>query len=316
MTRSMVLASAALALATMVAADWADARRLGGGRSLGVQRQSVAPQSPAPPAGAPTATAPSGAASQPVMPAQPGAALPAKPALAAAPAASGASRWLGPIAGLAAGLGLAALLSHFGLSDEFASLLLVALLVGGGIFLLRLMLTRRAAPQRPLQYAGGAGSADVRDNARSATPAWDGSRIEPVLRPDAPTPGVGGRLPPGFDASAFVRNAKQQFIALQAAHDARDRKMLANVMTPKMYAEIMADLDNGDAKQSTEVVSLDADVLEVATEGREHWASVRFTGTMREDGSAQPTGFDEVWNLTKPVDGSSGWLLAGIQQRA
>jgi predicted lipid-binding transport protein (Tim44 family) len=213
-------------------------------------------------------------------------------------------------------LGLAALLSHFGLSDEFASLLLVALLVGGAVFLLRLMLTRRAAPpQRPLQYAGGVGSSGVRDDARSPSPARDGSRVEPVLRPDAPVPAGGNRLPPGFDANAFVRNAKQQFIALQAAHDAGDRKTLANVMTPKMYAEITADLDNRDAKQSTEVVSLDADVLEVATEGHEHWASVRFTGTLREDGNAQPTGFDEVWNLTKPVDGSSGWLLAGIQQR-
>jgi len=39
---------------------------------------------------------------------------------------------------------------------------------------------------------------------------------------------------------------------------------------------------------------------------------VRFTGTMRVDGELET--FDEVWNLTKPVDGKTGWLLAGIQQ--
>jgi predicted lipid-binding transport protein (Tim44 family) len=43
---------------------------------------------------------------------------------------------------------------------------------------------------------------------------------------------------------------------------------------------------------------------------------VRYTGVVREDGEANPKPIDEVWNLTKPVDGSSGWLLAGIQQTA
>ena len=313
MKRALVLGGAVLALATMVMADFADARRLGGGRSLGAQRQSVAP-----PSAPPTAGAPSGAASQPVMPATPGATLAAKPAAAAAPAAAGASRWLGPIAGLAAGLGLAALLSHFGLSDEFASLLLVALLAGGAFFVVRMLLARRATAQRPLQYAGGTGTAGARDPAKPLSPALGGPRIEPVLGASAAAPAAlaGKRLPHGFDAAAFVRNAKQQFIALQAANDAADRKAIADVTTPKMYAELAAELEGRGPQPATEVVSLDAEVLEVVTEGREHWASVRYTGTLREDGELLPNAFDEVWHLTKPVDGSSGWLLAGIQQHA
>lgn len=318
MKRALVLAGAVLALATMVMADFADARRMGGGKSLGAQRQSVTPQPSSPPAGAPSTAAPTGAASQPVMPAQPGATLPAKPAAAAAaaPAASGASRWLGPIAGLAAGLGIAALLSHLGLSDEFASLLLVALLVGGALFLVRMFLARRAAPQRPLQYAGGAGTTGAQDQARPVSPVVGGPRVEPVLGAATSAPLGGRRFPPGFDADAFVRNAKQQFIALQVANDAADRKMIASVTTPKMYAELDAELEGRGPQAATEVVTLDAEVLEVVTEGREHWASVRYTGTLREDGALLPSGFDEVWHLTKPVDGSSGWLLAGIQQRS
>ena len=74
------------------------------------------------------------------------------------------------------------------------------------------------------------------------------------------------------------------------------------------------DLDAG-PRPATEVVDLDADVLEVATENDRHWASVRFTGKLREGGGA-PVAFDEVWNLSKPVDGKSGWMLAGIQQYA
>jgi predicted lipid-binding transport protein (Tim44 family) len=106
-----------------------------------------------------------------------------------------------------------------------------------------------------------------------------------------------------------------QFHRLQAAYDQGDRTALADVMTPQMFAEVASDLDARRSHVPTEVVSLNAEIQDVATEGDRHWASVRFQGLIREDGEASPKPFDEVWNLVKPVDGSSGWLLAGIQQR-
>jgi predicted lipid-binding transport protein (Tim44 family) len=60
--------------------------------------------------------------------------------------------------------------------------------------------------------------------------------------------------------------------------------------------------------------ALEAQLLEVVTEGDQHLASVRFSGTVRESPDAAPQSFAEVWNLVKPADGSTGWLLAGIQQ--
>ncbi len=312
MTRNGILAIVAFTLAAFAVTDVA-AARLGGGKSFGAQRPSVAPRASAPPAATPPA-----AASQPVMPAQPSATLPAKPAAAATPAPSGASRWLGPIAGLAAGLGLAALLSHFGLPEGLGSFLLIALLVIGGVVVVRMLLSRRAGPQRPLAYAGAPGSAKAPATFDAAqAPQWGGSpRIEPVLGP-APAPAAPARaLPPGFDAESFANHAKRQFLQLQAAHDAGDRRTLAEVLTPEMLAEVTRDLVDGTPRRTTEFVTLQADVLEVVTEGDRHWASIRFTGTLREDGAAATSTFDEVWNMTKPVDGSSGWVLAGIQQHA
>jgi predicted lipid-binding transport protein (Tim44 family) len=92
--------------------------------------------------------------------------------------------------------------------------------------------------------------------------------------------------------------------------------MLADFATPEMFAQLAADLDSSGPREATEIVTLQAEVLEVVTEGDRHWASVRYTGTLREGGASATTAFDEIWNLTKPVDGSSGWLLAGIQQPA
>lgn len=313
MWSTAILAIAAFAVAATGMTD-ATAARLGGGKSFGAQRPSVAPRASMPPA-----TTPPAAASQPVMPAQPGATLPAKPAAPAAPAPSGASRWLGPIAGIAAGLGLAALLSHFGLPEGFGSFLLLALLAVAGIFVVRMLLARRSQPtERPLAYAGmpNAPAAPATFEMPAAPQGGFANRVEPVLASAPPAPVQAARLPAGFDADGFIRHAKLQFVRLQAAHDSRDRKALAEVMTPDMYAEIARELDGGAASPPTEIATLQAELLEVETEGDRHWASVRFIGTMREGPGGATTTFDEVWNLTKPADGSSGWLLAGIQQPA
>jgi predicted lipid-binding transport protein (Tim44 family) len=298
-----MLAVSALAAIALLGADFADARRLGGGRSFGMQRQAAPP-----PAVAPAPTTP-GAASNPVMPANPAtaAARSAAPAAGAAATRSGASRWLGPIAGLAAGLGLAALLSHLGLSETFASLLLLGLLVIGAVFLVRLFLARRTVQPAMSGAAYRSPSA--------ALPSADGrARFEPMWGGAATAAAATRAFPPGFDPAPFVQQSKLQFRKLQEAYDRGDRDALADVMTPEMLAEVMRDLDQRGAHVPTDVVALDAEVLEVVQEGRNYVAGVRFTGALREDGASEAKPFVETWNLVKPVDGRSGWLLAGIQQ--
>ena len=302
----------ALATAAFTLSDLADAKRLGGGGGLGMQRQGIAPR---PPAAAP------GAAAQPVMPAQPGAALPAKSAAAgaAAPAASGMSRWMGPIAGLAAGLGLAALLSHFGLPEGLGSFLLLALLVVGAVVVVRMLMARRTPPKPAMQYAGGTEPSVGQTRYQSdPAPVWGGAQRQEPAMPAAGSTGIPAArpFPPGFDAVGFARQAKLQFTRLQGAYDTGDRATMAEVMTPEMYAEVSRELGARGEHKPTEIVSLEAAVLEVTTEDASHLASVRYTGLVREDGDSNPKPLDEIWNLTKPVDGSSGWLLAGIQQTA
>ena len=305
MKRLFVIALAASASFALVHADLADAARIGGGRSFGMQR-SITP-APAPRT-APSTNGFSGPADRPVMPATPGAAAsrPAAGAAASANTASRGSRWLGPLAGIAAGLGLAALFSHFGLSEGFGSLLLLVLLAVGVIALIRAMSARRAS--EPFQYAG----ASPREHSR---PEPD-RPIDTTWGAPVDMTSNAGKYPPGFDPLPFIAQAKQQFRRLQAAYDRGDRASLADVTTPEMSAEIGRDLDARRPQIPTDVVTLDADVLEVVQEGARYVATVRFHGTLREDGNAIAQPFEEMWHLVKPVDGSSGWLLAGIQQYA
>jgi predicted lipid-binding transport protein (Tim44 family) len=310
-----------VAAAALLAADFSEARRLSGGRSLGAQRPGATqPAAPPSQAGAGTSNAapatPPGAgpAGNPVMAPGAGATAASKAAAPTAAAATPARRsWLGPVAGLAAGLGLAALASHLGFSDELMSILLIALGAMAVLFVVRLMMSRRETMRSPMPYAGaGAGLGTTPGGYETQVPPP--ARFEPTAFGGPPldqkrTP----LLPAGFDASGFAREAKKQFLAVQAAHDRHDAKALVDVMTPELHREIVREMDASGAARPTEIVDVDAEVIDVATEGAKHWVSVRFSGTAREGGALEP--FDEVWNLVKPVDGSSGWLVAGIQQQ-
>lgn len=301
---------------SMLAND-AEAKRLGGGTSSGMRRDSGTMQKQAtPPAAAPT----SAAAAKPAPAAQP----------AAAPAPSGASRWLGPLAGLAAGVGLGALLggAFGGLGGGLGSILSMLLMGLVAFFAIRFIMGMMKGKQQTPAYAPAGASPEAQAPARfesapQQTPAIGGGLAPaPVIGGGVPGIGAGlaaqeetrgGSIPADFDVEGFVRQAKLNFVRLQAANDAGNMDDIREVTTPEMYAEIKLQLqERGNKTQNTDVVNLNADLLDVSTEDKRHVASVRFFGTLREDGTTES--FDEVWHLVKPVDGSHGWTIAGIQQ--
>jgi predicted lipid-binding transport protein (Tim44 family) len=283
------LALAAALLGGALAALDAGAARLGGGRAVGVQRSITN----APPARTPARQA------QQAAPAQQSSAAAAPQAGAAAPA--GASRWMPVLGGLALGGLLGYLLSGSGIG---AILLLAALAIGAMLVVRALARSRAGALAQPVQYAG-IGSETV-----AAPPPSQAAGLE------APQPaGRAAGVPPGFDVAGFLRAAKLNFVKLQIANDAGNLDELREVTTAEMYEELAKDVaTRGASGQRTDVVALNADLLEVTAEGDKYWASVRFSGMIREAPGTAPGGFEEVWNLVKPADGSSGWLLAGIQQ--
>lgn len=291
-------------------AEEASARRLGGGSSFGRQSPSVPRQ----------ATPPSRDAGQAAQrPTQP-------PPMQPQPAGN---RWLGPIAGLAAGLGIAALLSHLGMGGAMAeglgSILMIALLVFAGVFIWRMLRgSRNAAPANPRMepaYAGGdAGSASSANPPNSAyTPmsgsAMPGSVASLASSAAGPVAAAQWGVPDDFDSAAFLRNAKVYFIRLQAAWDSKNLVDIREFTTPEVFAEIRMQLEEDKvAKNQTDVVTLDATLLGIETTPTDYLASARFTGAIRENGSSSAEPFEEVWNLSKPKAGQGGWLLAGIQQ--
>lgn len=255
--------------ASLVATE-ADAKRLGGGRSVGAQR-NVTPA--------------------PAKPAQQ--AAPQQQPQSAQPAQQG-SRW-GMLGGILGGLALGGLLGYLFGGNGLLGLVLLALLAVGAVLAIRAFARRGSEQPRPMQLAG------MNEQTMAPPP-------QPASVPAAATAGV----PAGFDTTGFLRAAKMNFIKLQVANDSGRLDEIREFTTREMFDELRADAQG--AHQPTDVVALNADLLELATERDQHWASVRFSGMVRETPGTEPVGFEEVWNLVKPADGSSGWLLAGIQQ--
>ncbi len=277
--KRLALFAAALAIGLTMAVGNAEAARVGGGKSFGMQRQMAPVSKPAPMAApAPASAAATAAAAQPKR------------------------SWMGPLAGLAAGIGLAALASHFGFGEELANMMMFALLAFAVMAVIGYFLRKRAANQTASM--AGAGAPYNASTSMYQQNDLSGSSVS-----------SSSKIPAGFDADGFIRNAKVGFIRLQAANDAGDLADIREFTSPEMFAEIRMDLDqrNG-ATQKTDIVSLNAEIMDVAEEANRYVVSVRFSGMLREEANAAPVAIDEVWHLTKPVSAQGGWVLAGIQQ--
>jgi predicted lipid-binding transport protein (Tim44 family) len=74
--------------------------------------------------------------------------------------------------------------------------------------------------------------------------------------------------------------------------------------------------ERGASPNNTDVVQLDGELMGIETVGSDYLASVKFTGLIKEVPEASAEPFTEVWNLSKPLSGQGGWVLAGIQQVA
>ena len=321
---SLVLAAAMLFSGVEAEA----AKRMGGGKSVGQQSNNVTQNSGAPAAPGQSAGVNSAAAKPAAAPGAAAAAAPKKP-------------WGAMLGGLAAGLGLAWLASSLGMGEAFGQILMFGLLalvimVAVGWFMRRRQ-AAQSASSSPFAFQGAGGGVPAVEakayrsenvgNDASARP-WERNSMAFDVGRSADGGGsmIGSALtgsqnwgiPDGFDTDGFLRAAKSNFITLQAAWDRSDIGALRAMMTDTMLKEIQAQLADREAHTGgpvnlTEVVMIEGKLLGIEDLGSHYMASVEFSGMIREEPSAGPNPFREVWNMTKPKNGNLGWLVAGVQ---
>ncbi len=263
----------------------AEARRFGGGRSFGTQRSTSTFNR--------SATSPGyGFAQNKPGFNQPG---------------STASRWLGPLAGLAVGGLIASLFMSHGIGSGIMSWLLV----GGLLFLAINFIRNRMQPAAQSRSDYG----NRQHFAQDAAAQFMRNSSQAQAAPANP-------YPIGFDEQQFLREAKVQFIRLQAAYDQKNLNDLREFTTPEVYAEIQMQFqERGNETNKTDVVTLDADLLDATTDAQRVGntdmqglvASVRFKGLIQENRNEPAAPFNEIWHFKKEI-ANQRWLVAGIQQ--
>jgi len=305
------------------------AQPMGGKRSMGRQSQSVQQQGPAP------------APAQNMQRQGPNSAAPAAAGAGAAGAAAAAkkpSMMRNILGGALLGLGLGALLSHLGIGGALASIIstiLMVALIGAVIFFIVRMIRRKDTPANPsVATAGGFGGGGFKPQpaSASATPEiGSGLRNGPAAfqgnvgldkgaaagfgAAAAPASYQQWGVPADFDSDTFLRHAKSSFIRMQAAWDRGDTDDLREFTAPEVFAELKMQIqERGGVADYTDVVNIDAQLLGIEKTATDYLASVQFNAMIRSAKDALPEPFVEVWNMSKPLSGSGGWVLAGIQQ--
>ena len=290
----------------------AEAKRLGGGSNIGRMAPSRATPQNVPAKPAQPQSSPQGQTAQTPSAAQP-----------AAAAAGQAARksWMGPLAGIAAGLGLAALASYHGLGEELMSLLLIVLAVMAVFIVFRMLSARRQAAAggygQPAMAKSGYGNTDLGAEARPGQVAWPEQSAASTA---APAAAAAVASVSQTEIDAFMKVARDQFTRLQAIWDKGDIHALADFCTPEMTRELSHQIaGRRGVDNQTQVVNLDAEWLGM-TEATDDFGKpvdevqVRFSGLIREAADAPAVDFDEIWTLHRVKSGDTGWQLAGITQ--
>lgn len=283
MKKLLMLLTIALTCLSLFATT-AEAKRFGGGSSSGKQRTMAPQQAQKAPTAAPVAAP-------------------------AAPASTG-NKWMGPLAGLAIGAGLGAMFAGGmggmgGLGGAMSGILMALLAAGAVMFAISMFRKKQQQPaMQSMQYAGA--GAPYQEPVQQQ---YSGGSSAAVAAP------VVGNIPADFPVESFLRSAKTSFIRLQAANDRKDLNDIREYTTPEMFAEISMQMHERDnTPQTTNVIAINGELLEVANEGDMAIASVRFTGQLSENNGVAEN-VDEIWHVQKNLkDDKSVWLLSGIQQ--
>jgi len=285
--KSIILFILFTAVFCLLSADYADARRMGGGRSFGSRKSFSKPaQKPAP--SRETQDARQSTTQQTNKPRGFG----------------------GMLGGLLMGSLLGGLLFGGGLGGgNFLDLLLI----GGGLFLLlRMLRSRRPATSGAGAYNTGAGPPLGRSAAGPSEAGGWGNLQAPPPPPDAAPQGVS--VPADFDADEFLEGAKMAYTRLQESWDRRDLDDLATFVEPEVYQELANQAAEDPDPGKTEILMLEARLLEVKEQDGQTMATVYYDALLREDAEAgAPEQVREVWHFQRSSAGEK-WKLAGIQQ--
>jgi predicted lipid-binding transport protein (Tim44 family) len=226
-------------------------------------------------------------------------------------AASGASRWMGPLAGLAAGGLLAAMFMGGGFEGiQFLDILIFALI---GFLIFRFLAARRR--QQAHQQPAPVGHAPFQREAQNDQPqAANRNIFGGALAPSAAAAPV-IKAPAWFNEERFMAAAREHFLSLQQHWDSNEMDKISEFVTPKMLDFLKRErAELGEGYQSTYIDDLVVQLDGVDDDAEKTTATLTFAGTSKTSRFDQGEIFSESWRMERAQGDNQPWLVAGIRQ--
>ena len=268
----------------------ANAKRFGGGKSSGAAPSHQTSQMAPAAGGMGGAAATAGAAG----------------AAGAAAKAGGASRWLGPLAGIAAGGLLASMFMGGGFQGMQIFDILIMAVIAFVIF--RFIAARRRKQQADLAPAGHAPMQREAFDAKPATASIFGGGSSATARPVI-------NAPAWFNEQSFLEAARNHFQSLQQHWDANEMDKIAEFVTPQMLEFLKRErADLGDGFNSTDIDNLTVQLDGLDDRADKTIATLTFSGISKTSRFDQGEAFSESWNMERVQGENQPWLVAGIRQ--
>jgi predicted lipid-binding transport protein (Tim44 family) len=238
----------------------------------------------------------------------------------------------GGLMGMLGGLAIGGLLGAMLFGGAFENINFMDILIFGGIafLLLRLFAAKQANAMRPAYqrsdnesaksppaaFESPARNSEQPSGARFDSRDWfkggannfgtQAGRELALNNESAP-------MPKDFDQRAFLAGAKRAYADLQKAWDTGDLADIRGLTTDSMFGELQQRIKDNASDNRTEVLTLEAALLEAKSVGETLEAAVLFDATLVED--SETTQVREVWHFTKPKQSTKPtWFLDGIQQ--
>ncbi|WP_421901685.1 Tim44 domain-containing protein [Maridesulfovibrio sp.] len=303
----LVLPLTVVCLLAVMAGD-ADAKRMGGGKSFG-SKPSFSKTYNKPTSTATSQKQAGGANKQQGGIARPG---------------------MGLLGGLLAGTFLGSMLGGFGgMGGGFFNILIIGLLVYLGFKFFKSRSRGTDDMYRQGNYQRGPDYSQPSRNNTNADPyvrreqaaqnAWDHLSSKPSAQQAAGSAeqqsGPTVNIPAGFDEEEFLEGAKAVYTRLQKSWDNRDMADIEQFATAGVVNEIKQQAKEDPGPSQTDVLMVNARLLEVKEEGGITHVTVYYDVLLREESSqSQPSQVREVWHFVKPVVSEGMWKLDGIQQ--
>ncbi|MDW6092503.1 Tim44 domain-containing protein [Vibrio rhizosphaerae] len=122
------------------------------------------------------------------------------------------------------------------------------------------------------------------------------------------------RYPPAFDRAAFLNGAREHYRILQGAWNHNELDTIREYVSASLFDDLQAEREKLTGEQHTDVMYVDAEFVRADYDENRAQLSLQFSGRYRDVVEGIEEEIQDVWHLERDLTvANAPWLIVGIQ---